>query len=662
MNRLSIDDMQALARVYDGKCLSEEYKDSHTKLIWQCSLGHQWEATPTNIKQGKWCPHCAGKHKTIEDMATLAQRHGGFCLSPVYRTARSKLRWQCRNGHIWEARPDNIKHGNWCPICSRRGAATKRLGNIEEMRSIAESRGGKCLSVAYLGNNLKLHWECDKGHKWQATPGNIKSGKWCPLCGGTHRLSIEEMRSLAVAHGGRCLSDKYINRKTKLAWKCEHGHIWEAMPGSIKSGKWCPVCAVKRRADSSRDSIETMRTIAEQRGGKCISEIYAGNHRKLTWECVERHKWEAVPGSIKSGTWCPECSAGLGERISRTYMEQLFGEKFPKARPKWLKSPEGNQLELDGYCATLHLAFEHQGAQHFESVVRFHTREKTFERGQMLDDCKRRLCDEHGITLIEILEVPHYIPITELREYIKQECLHFKVRLPNDFDPRIIDLKEAYCLSGQSKLSELQEMAAGREGKLLSEAYFGERSKLKWVCQQGHVWEAAPYVIRRGSWCKKCASAMVADKQRGNIDECKRIAKERGGQCLSTEYVNVMTKLKWQCDKGHVWKAVPNNIRNGQWCPICGIEKRAASQRGTIEEMRLIAENRGGRCLSDKYINSTTTLNWQCSEGHTWEARPGNIKFGQWCPICARRKIKSGESVEQGAPPDRYSAALHSGR
>ena len=104
MNRLSIDDMQALARVYDGKCLSEEYKDSHTKLIWQCSLGHQWEATPTNIKQGKWCPHCAGKQKTIEDMATLAQRHGGFCLSPVYRTARSKLRWQCRNGHIWEAR------------------------------------------------------------------------------------------------------------------------------------------------------------------------------------------------------------------------------------------------------------------------------------------------------------------------------------------------------------------------------------------------------------------------------------------------------------------------------------------------------------------------------------------------------------------------------
>jgi hypothetical protein len=34
-------------------------------------------------------------------------------------------------------------------------------------------------------------------------------------------------------------------------------------------------------------------------------------------------------------------------------------------------------------------------------------------------------------------------------------------------------------------------------------------------------------------------------------------------------------------------------------------------------------------------------LRWQCSEGHTWEARPGNIKFGQWCPVCARRKRRT---------------------
>jgi hypothetical protein len=638
MNRLSINDMKALAKLYDGKCLSEKYTDSHTKLIWRCSFGHHWEATPTNIKQGKWCPRCAGRHKTIEDMATLARQYGGVCLSTVYRTAKSKLNWQCRNGHIWEARPDNIEHGNWCPICALRHSAAKRLGNIEEMRGFAELRGGKCLSMEYLGNNHNLRWECDKGHTWHATPGNIKSGKWCPLCGGRSRLTIEEMRSLSAANGGKCLSEKYVNRKTKLEWKCEHGHVWEAMPDSIKSGKWCPVCAVKRRADSSRDSIETMRAIAEQRGGKCISGIYNGNHRKLTWECAERHTWEAVPGSIKSGTWCPECSSGLGERISRAYMEQLFEERFPKARPKWLKSPEGNQLELDGFCAKLHLAFEHQGAQHFERVARFHTREKEFERGQMLDDCKRQLCNEHNVRLIEILEVPRYIAITQLREYIKQECLHLKVLLPSNFDTSVIDLREAYCLNSQSKLSVLQEMATGREGKLLSDTYFGERSKLKWACQQGHVWEAAPYVIRRGSWCKKCASAAIADRQRGDIEECMSIAKGWGGQCLSTEYVNVITKLRWQCDKGHIWEAVPNNIRNGQWCPICVVERRAAAQRDTIAEMRRIAEDRGGSCISEKYINSITKLHWQCSEGHIWEARPGNIKFGQWCPICARRK------------------------
>lgn len=565
--------MQALAMLYDGECLSEEYKDSHTKLIWKCSLGHQWEASPTNIKQGKWCPFCAGRHQTIENMRSLARLYSGECLSSTYRSAKVKLQWKCKHGHVWEARPDNVNHGYWCPFCAKKRAATKRMGSIKEVQAVAQDRGGICLSDKYLGNNVKLRWQCKQDHIWEATPGNIKSGKWCPVCAGVQAHTIDKMYRLAKVRGGRCLSTSYINRRQPLLWECDKGHTWESPADRIISGRWCPVCGVIKRSDVRRGNIKEIQGIVEERGGKCVSKEYKNSNSSLLWECAQGHTWKATPGSVKSGTWCPECSAGLGERISRAYMEQLFGEKFPKDRPKWLKSPEHNQLELDGYCAKLHLAFEHQGAQHFQSVARFHTRQKAFERGQMLDDCKRRLCDKHGVRLIEILEVPRYIPITELREYIKQECLHVKVTLPNNFDTRVIDLRAAYCLSGQSKFSELQEMATGREGKLLSEAFLGERSKLKWVCKHGHVWEAVPYVIRRGSWCKKCASATVADRQRGNIEECKRIAKQRRGQCLSTEYVNVMTKLEWQCDKGHVWKAVPNNIRNGQWCPSCARRK-----------------------------------------------------------------------------------------
>ena len=57
----------------------------------------------------------------------------------------------------------------------------------------------------------------------------------------------------------------------------------------------------------------------------------------------------------------------------------------------------------------------------------------------------------------------------------------------------------------------------------------------------------------------------------------------------------------------------------------------------TIEEMRELAESRGGKCLSEKYVNACTKLHWQCAKGHEWEATPGNVKNAHtWCPVCAR--------------------------
>ena len=63
--------------------------------------------------------------------------------------------------------------------------------------------------------------------------------------------------------------------------------------------------------------------------------------------------------------------------------------------------------------------------------------------------------------------------------------------------------------------------------------------------------------------------------------------------------------------------------------------------------MQHIAEKREGKCLSTKYINSVTKLEWQCKKGHQWFAAPSKIKFGRWCPICAGKKGgKGGTSMK----------------
>jgi hypothetical protein len=196
----------------------------------------------------------------------------------------------------------------------------------------------------------------------------------------------------------------------------------------------------------------------------------------------------------------------LGERICREFFEQLFGRKFPKSYPKWLVNKKGNQMELDGYCESLGLAYEHHGEHHY-SVKSYFARADEILLNRRTDDrLKRRLCKNRRIVLIEVPEIPARLPIEDLRALIKRNCERNRIPLPSDFETKIINLKKAYATSGSREaLREVQLIARNRGGKCLSDNYVSARTKLPWECAQEHRWEATPDNIKRGRWCPKCA-------------------------------------------------------------------------------------------------------------------------------------------------------------
>ncbi|KKL80946.1 hypothetical protein LCGC14_1999660 [marine sediment metagenome] len=180
----------------------------------------------------------------LEELNEIAKQREGKCLSTKYINAHTKLKWQCKEGHIWEATPDKIKQGSWCPKC----AGNVRL-TIEDMYKLAEENNGKCLSIEYINAHIKLRWQCKKRHVFKASANSVKIGHWCPKCAGNIKLTIEEMHGLAEKKGGKCLSIEYINAKTKLKWQCERSHIWMATPDNIKNGgQWCPTCKHRKIA------------------------------------------------------------------------------------------------------------------------------------------------------------------------------------------------------------------------------------------------------------------------------------------------------------------------------------------------------------------------------------------------------------------------------
>jgi hypothetical protein len=166
---------------------------------------------------------------------------------------------------------------------------------------------------------------------------------------GGKRLSIEQFRELAKKQGGECLSEKYVNSKTKLTFKCREGHTWSALPQNIKKGHWCKKCSVQSTSIKLRLSIDVFRNIAKQRQGECLSNEYVNNRTHLSFRCSEGHEFKSRPDHVKSGSWCPVCQVSVSENICRKFFEGIFNEKFITERNlKWLINNDSNQMHLDG--------------------------------------------------------------------------------------------------------------------------------------------------------------------------------------------------------------------------------------------------------------------------------------------------------------------------
>ena len=351
-----------------------------------------------------------------------------------------------------------------------------------------------------------------------------------------------------------CLSTTYVNKRTKLLWRCSEGHEWETKPDTVQGGSWCPDCGGKKRL-----TIRHMQTWAKKRGGVCVSTVYSDAHTKLRWRCQEGHEWEAAPSPVKLGGWCPTCSQGNSERIVRDICKQMFGKPFPKIKPKWLINSRGNLMELDGYCRKLSLAFEYQGIQHYEETKFFGRSPRRTLTQQKKDDAeKRKLCLKNGVCLIEI---PYKVALLDVPTYLfrKVKDLHVDVdvKRPEEIEVANFVLPE--------QLRAMQAIAKERGGACLSTAYFDNHTKLRWRCVDGHEWEAPSSGVKKGGWCPTCARAAL----KLTLGEMQAIAKGRGGVCLSKTYVSTHTKLRWRCAEGHEWEAKPSSVKSGNWCPAC---------------------------------------------------------------------------------------------
>lgn len=311
-----------------------------------------------------------------------------------------------------------------------------RKWTIEDFQQIAKAKGGECLSESYKNPLTALRMRCGEQHEWDAWPQNLTKGYWCKKCakrGAVQRFSMDDVRVIAASKGLECLSLRYTDLRSPMVWKClKCGTEFSRSLAWVRyKGRECPGC--RKPSNSYQHPVlppaeklqAELRELVQARGGiidfGAVGYLGATKRRaySITGDCG--HEWMARTDHIREGRWCPQCTM-KGERETRLTFENLTGRKFPKTR-----SALGCQLELDGFCDEIGVAFEYQGIRHYEVIPNLPgSSAEALADQQKRDIRKKELCDEKWITLIEI---PWVMSREDRADFIRRELENLGVLL-----------------------------------------------------------------------------------------------------------------------------------------------------------------------------------------------------------------------------------------
>ena len=154
--------------------------------------------------------------------------------------------------HEWNVSPNTLKRGGGCPECAKiKRANAKRKTHTEHVAAITKVNPNIEILGRIINTKKKVLCRCKIcGHKWSATPNNLKNGKGCPGCRkekliSANRLTHDEhMTAITEANPYIEVLGKIKKATTKVLCRCKIcQHEWRIAPHTLKQRHGCPRCA-----------------------------------------------------------------------------------------------------------------------------------------------------------------------------------------------------------------------------------------------------------------------------------------------------------------------------------------------------------------------------------------------------------------------------------
>ena len=352
------------------------------------------KCTSTQVKLcgSKYCETCVSRsiYNTPAMKSWCYEKNKGLNPYGLRYGCRDKCWFNCKCGHKFRKKLNDISRGSWCPYCAKANARLcddsdckmcfkRSCASHKKMKKHWSYELNECDPRDILLKSGKKCWfRCKCGHNFDSTPAHI-SGEdtWCPYCSG-RKLCDEEMceqcteRSCA-SHPKmvQCWSKRnghvtprdiplYCN---KLHWfDCKCKHSFQASPAHISmDGQWCPYCAGQKLCgdirckscfDKSCASHEMMNDSwsSELNDGLEAHHVFSRSNKLRQFPCKEcDHVFDATPDHISGkGNWCPYCSGHrlCGKEKCKSCMKRSC-ENHSRMKAAWDHERNGDMLPIN---------------------------------------------------------------------------------------------------------------------------------------------------------------------------------------------------------------------------------------------------------------------------------------------------------------------------
>jgi len=680
---------------------------SSKKVWWICNTcGHEWKATVVSRKNGNGCPKCNKQVQLNSFHETMIKQRGSFFdnnpdlveewlqapngdLSPkdFLSGSNKKVWWKCKKcGHEWRATiHSRAKNGVGCPLCSNK-TVVKGKNDLETNRPdlIAEwnyEKNDVLPSEVSIGSSKKVWWICKNcGNEWEAGILYRVKGTGCPVCKSRAQTSFPEQALFYyVRQAFSDSTNRYIEKVSNTMFELDiyipskkigieyDGLAWHNSKQSEEREKrkyfFCKEKGIKlirikeiegeKKIERVADQVffcnnhpsfselnkvisETLQFLGERVTVDCekdsikIRELYyrdihknsleekhpdllkewnyikngaikpsmisSGSQEKIWWICDKGHEWKVSPASrIYFNSGCPYCSnrkvlKGVNdlETTNPSLLKYWDYENNKDVLPNEITA--GNQKQKVWWIC--------DNGHHFNTSVYQYLN---------LNDCKCPICSGKEI----------------LQGY--NDLLSLNPRLASEWSPHnSISPKQVGLFSNK---------------------------KVKWICENGHEWEASVCNRNQGTGCPYCSNRKLLVGFNDIASTDPNLLEEWDYQKNEIKPTEIMIgsskRIWWKCKKcGYEWEVAPVNRKKGTKYTSCPACTNKAVFPGYNDFETLCPEQakfwnyekNKGLVPSMFMPKSEKRVWWKCEYGHEYERDISHQSRGYRCPICYNRK------------------------